>query len=220
MVVRVLVAAYRIGFAVLAAVALAYAFGHRAPGASAANYFSFFTILSNILGTGVLLYGGVATAAGWPPVPDALRGAAALYLAATGVVYGLLLTGLDPGNLAEWVNTTLHRIMPVVLVADWLLVPPDRPVRWRRAAWWLAFPVCYLVYALLRGPLVHWYPYPFVDPRPHGYGHVAIMCVGVAAGFLLISALLVLAGNALSRRRSGRVVADRPAVGRVRSAPR
>jgi hypothetical protein len=201
MVVRVLVAAYRIGIGLLAAVALAYAYANRAPGASAANYFSYFTILSNILGTAVLLYGGVATAAGWPPVPDALRGATALYLAATGVVYNLLLTGVAPGQMAEWTDTVVHRITPVVLVLDWLLVPPGRPVPWRRAAWWLAFPVAYLVYTLLRGPLVDWYPYPFIDPRPHGYGHVVVGCAGVAVGFVALTALLVLAGNALSRRR-------------------
>jgi hypothetical protein len=201
MVVRVLVAAYRIGVAVLAVVALAFAFGHRGAGASAANYFSYFTILSNVLGTAVLLYGGVATAAGWPPVPDALRGAATLYLLATGVVYGLLLTGANPGHLAEWANTVVHRVTPLVVVADWLLVPPRRPVPWRRAAWWLAFPICYLAYTLLRGPLVDWYPYPFVDPRPHGYGYVAVMCVGVAAGFVVFTVVLVLAGNALARRR-------------------
>jgi hypothetical protein len=202
MVARVLVAAYRIGFAVLAVAALAYAFGHRGPGAAAVvNYFSFFTVLSNILGAAVLLYGGLATAAGWPPVPDAVRGAAALYLAVTGAVYGLLLTGVAPGQLAEWVNTVVHRVMPVVAVLDWLLVPPGRPVPWRRAAWWLAFPACFLAYSLVRGPFADWYPYPFLDPRPHGYRAVAGMCLLVAAGFVVFGGLLVLAGNALSRRR-------------------
>ncbi len=43
---------------------------------------------------------------------DDLRGAATLYMVATGVVYNTLLLDVDVGNLATWVNNVTHRIIP------------------------------------------------------------------------------------------------------------
>jgi len=38
-------------------------------------------------------------------------------------------------------------------------------------------PVVWLVYTLVRGAFVGWYPYPFVDVGSHGYGYVAVSSV-------------------------------------------
>ena len=43
-------------------------------------------------------------------------------------------------------------------------------------------PAAYLVYSLIRGPIVDWYPYPFLNPdEVGGYGGVAAYAVGIAA---------------------------------------
>ena len=160
---------------------------------STSNLFSYFTVLSNVFGAGVLLVGV------FRPVPDVVRGAAALYLGMTGLVFALLLSGVDVGALEPWQNAVLHQLLPVVLVADWLLVPPGRGFPVMRSLWWLVFPAVYLVYTLVRGSIVDWYPYPFVDPRPRGYQHVITMSVGIAVAFG-VAALAV--GWAGSRRRA------------------
>jgi hypothetical protein len=63
------------------------------------------------------------------------------------------------------------------------------------------FPALYLVYALVRGPIAGWYPYPFLDPTMvGGYGGVALYCVGILASLFIASFLLMKLGNSFRRR--------------------
>ncbi len=194
----------RVGLAVLTGFALGATADHaRASGLGLVGFFSYFTVLSNCAATLVLGYGGVAGLLGRPGVPDLLRGAATLYMAVTGLVYAVALSDTETGML-PWTNSVLHQVMPLVLPADWLLLPPGRRLHWRETARWLAFPLLYLVYTLLRGPHAHWYPYPFLDPRPHGYARVALSAVLVTLAFLAVAALLTWAGNARRAARARR----------------
>lgn len=50
---------------------------------------------------------------------------------------------------------------------------------------WTQIPVAYLLYLLVRGPIVDWYPYPFFDPElVSGYAGVLAFYVGIAIGIL------------------------------------
>ncbi|HEX5406566.1 MAG TPA: Pr6Pr family membrane protein [Pseudonocardiaceae bacterium] len=202
----VLVGGYRVAFAALAAVAIGWqAHQVTVAGNGLGNFFSFFTIESNILGVIVFGWGGLALLAGRRGVPDVVRGAAVVYLAITGVVYALLLAGIEGQDTASWVNTVVHQVMPIVAVLDWLLAPPRTALPLPRVWWWLVFPLLYLAYTLIRGPFAHWYPYPFLDPRPHGYGHVVVGAVGIAVGFVVATLLVRWAGEALRRRSVAQV---------------
>ncbi|MFE9568838.1 Pr6Pr family membrane protein [Streptomyces sp. NPDC006692] len=191
------------GLALLAVAALATSLNqavHTDEGA--ANWISYFTNLSNLLGATVLLTGGLALLRATRPVPDLLRGAATLYLVITGAVYWTLLAGTIDAHTIIWANDVVHGVMPAVFLADWIVRPPLRRIPWTRSLPWLAFPLLYLAYSLLRGPSAGWYPYDFLDPRkPGGYGHVAIWSVIITLAFTLVASLLVLYVNA--RRRSG-----------------
>jgi len=89
-----------------------------------------------------------------------LRGAASLYMAITGIVFSVLLAGLDVELTAvPWDNTVLHYIMPVVVVADWVIDLPGTRIAFKSALVWLAFPLTYVAYSLIRGHLTGWYPY-------------------------------------------------------------
>jgi hypothetical protein len=194
----VAVGSYRIVLALLAAVAMSYTGYHAVTRHTGlANFFSYFTIESNILAVVAFAWGGCALLARRTAVPEVLRGAVVVYLAITGAVYALLLAGLPGQHIDPWVNTVVHQVMPAVVVLDWLIAPPRTALPLRRAWSWLVFPVLYLAYTLLRGPFAHWYPYPFLDPRPHGYGHVVIGAVGIAVGFVLVTVLVRWVGVAL-----------------------
>jgi hypothetical protein len=199
-----IVAVVRLAFGVLTAVALGVQADHTVSAlkGSMANFFSYFTIESNIAMTVVLLVGGVLGLMGREGVPDLPRGAVTLYMVVTGVVYAVALSGYPLLGTLPWVDDVVHRLMPVVILIDWLAVPPRRQLRYAEALRWLVFPLLYLPYTLIRGAIVDWYPYPFLDPREKGYGHVVVSSLLVTLAFLAFGALLVRAGNLFSRRRA------------------
>lgn len=155
------------------------------------DHFSFFTVLSNVFAACVMLLGVFG------PVSAQIRGAAVLYMGTTGIVYWLLLRGIDVQTPA-YANWVLHTVVPILVVVDWLVTPE----RTKRVWVWLSFPLAYLVYTLMRGPIVDWYPYPFMDPRRNGYGEVLLNCVFVAVVFGVLAFVVSWAGNKLAQRSS------------------
>ncbi len=182
---------YRLFFSVLAIVAIVVQFmsGMDRPSFSLANFFSFFTIQSNILAAIIFLIAGIAGLAGKQGSQLAwIRGAATFYMTTTGIIYILLLSGLEASlqTPIPWVNAVLHYIMPVAVLADWLVNRPGREVRFSQAALWLMFPVLYVPYSLIRGHITGWYPYPFLNAAENGYSEVIVTC------FIIAPALVVL----------------------------
>ncbi len=160
---------------------------------TAGNFFSYFTVLSN-MGAVVLLALLVArpsraTDPGFVP----FRGAVTLYMGVTALVYAVLLApaSADVDITEPWVDAVLHEIAPLAVLVDWFLDPPRRRLPRSVLGRWLAFPAAYLAYSLIRGSVVDWYPYPFLNPdEAGGYGGVAAYSVGVVVVIVAIGAVL------------------------------
>jgi hypothetical protein len=165
------------------------------PGVSDADYFSYFTVLSNLFASAMLLYGALRSGRERPGTIEMFRGAAVVYILTTGIVYLLLLSGHAPAY--PWVNAILHYLMPVAVTLDWLLDPPHvRLDPARTVVLWMAFPLLYIIYTLARGAIVNWYPYLFVNPhRGGGYLLVAGDCLAVGIGIIALIATTTWAGN-------------------------
>ncbi len=165
------------------------------PGVSDADYFSYFTVMSNLFAAAMLLYGAIRPAHTRSRAVELLRGAAVVYILTTGIVYLLLLSGRAPAY--PWVNATLHYLMPVAVTLDWLLDPPRvRLEPARTVVLWMVFPLLYIPYTLARGAIVNWYPYFFVNPhRSGGYLLVAVDCLAVGAGIAALILATTWAGN-------------------------
>ena len=163
------------------------------------NFFSFFTIESNILAS-VVLAVLVAAQLGRPRIGrrfDVLLLCTSTFMVVTGIVYNALLRGIElpQGATLGWSNEVLHLIAPLWLLVDWLVSSGKRDVRFADLGVVAIFPVVWLGSTLLRGPGTldqatgrdWWYPYPFLDPATHanGYVGVAIMCVIIAATVVL-----------------------------------
>jgi hypothetical protein len=190
--------AARLAFATTAIVAMTYQFATSADTAfRKANFFSFFTIQSNLLGVAALFALVLVPRARRTALFDGARSAAVLYMAITGVVFALLLSGLQQElqTSLEWVNFVVHKLMPVVLVADWLIDSPRHRLPRVAVLAWLAYPLAWLGYTLVRGEAESWYPYPFVDVSELGYGGVLGRSVVLAIGFALAGAALLWLGN-------------------------
>ena len=154
---------------------------------------SFFTILSNLLS-------GIVSAQlarrpdrdglGWRP----LRLAALVGITVTGIVYSTVLAAIhQPNGAAETtVNTIVHYVVRVMMVAGWLLFGPRPRIDRRAIDWSLLFPVLWLAYTLIRGAIWAWYPYPFVDVTTHGYARVAVNALLVTVVLGIVAALFAL----------------------------
>ena len=176
-------AAYRLFFGMLAAAAVIFQLTYGVQrGANIANFFSFFTIESNILAVFVLLLSNTFQGKRW----ELVRGAATLYMTTTGLVYVFLLSGLEESlqTPIPWVNAVLHYIMPVVMFLDWFIEKPRSTISFKTGLYWIIFPLAYLAYSLIRGAMTDWYPYPFLNPNHHGY-------LGVFVTSLVITPIII-----------------------------
>jgi len=176
-----------------------------------ANFFSFFTILSNVSSAVVLVLLGVRFFARGRRVevdPVALATALAFvstYMIVTGIVYNLLLRGipLQPETV-PWSNEIMHVWGPLFLLLDVVLGPTRRRLPWTAAFAAAIFPIVWIVYTLLRAPLItnpttgapFWYPYPFLDPNTGGWGSVAVYIVVIAAAIIALAVGVVAIGRA------------------------
>jgi hypothetical protein len=194
---RALLAAFRLVFGLLTFIAIGVQLvtlaneGHL----DLVNYFSYFTILSNVIGATMLLVGVARWRAPRSVRIDLLRGAGVVYLTITFIVFALLLSNTDVDLAIPWVNSVLHEIIPIVIVIDWLIDPPTTRLTNRQGLLWLSFPAAWIVYILIRGAIVNKYPYPFLDPANGGYASVALYCVMIFALAVAICMAVVAVGN-------------------------
>lgn len=201
-----LLAWVRIGFAglVLAAVITQIANLLDAGVFNPTRFFLFFTVLSNLFAAGVFLEGGRRQLTAQAPVPDLWRGAAVVFMTVTFIVFAVLLRGLQEELQTNvvWVDTVLHRIMPVAVMADWLIEPPHGRLNFRRAfVPWVMPPLAWTAFTMLRGALDGWYPYPFLDPVNGGYVTVTLYAIAILVLFAAVTWLVSTAGPTLRARR-------------------
>ena len=138
------------------------------------NFFSYFTIQSNLIGVAVFILGAGRWRAPRSATWDLVRGGSVVYLTVTFVVFALLLSNTDVDTAVPWVNAVVHEVFPIAVIADWLIDPPRAGLTLRQGLVWLVYPLVWTGYVLVRGALVGKYPYPFLDPANGGYGTVGV----------------------------------------------
>ena len=163
------------------------------------RFLSYFTILSNI---GVAL-ACLAAAAGRNGffARDEVRGAVALYIGVTGLIYVAILRHLwQPQGAQWWADSGLHYATPLLYLAWWLAFAPHGALGWRTLPRWLLFPLAYLAWVLLRGAWLGEYPYPFIDLGQLGPGRTSVNALGVLLVFLVLGSVLLWLDRLLARR--------------------
>ena len=164
------------------------------------QFFSYFTILTNL--SIVLVAATAAMGAGGFFARPRVRGAVALYIAVTGLIYVLILRHLWQPQGAAWLaDTGLHYVMPVLYLTWWMLAVPHGQLQLRDLLKWLLFPLAYLGWALLVGAMIGLYPYPFVDLGVLGWGRTLLNAAGVLFVFLVLGGVVLTLDGLLARRR-------------------
>ncbi|WP_440223049.1 Pr6Pr family membrane protein [Dokdonella sp. MW10] len=165
------------------------------------EFLSYFTILSNLMVAVVT----TAAVADRPArlLGEGVRGAVAVYIGVTGLIYVTVLAALwQPTGWQHVADTLLHAVVPLAYLAWWACSRPRGGLRLAHVAWWLAWPAAYLALVLARGAWLGAYPYPFIDVGVLGANRAFVNALAVAGVFLVVG-LIVLGADRLRARAGG-----------------
>ena len=173
------------------------------PWQAVARFFIFFTILSNLLValslSSILMI--PHSAAGRFFSKPFSETAVAVYIFVVGLVYNLILRSLwKPTGLQLVADELLHVAIPVLYLIYWICFVSKVSLKWRYSFDWLLFPFFYLIYALIRGSVEGFYPYPFLDLEKLSGNRVFLNCLGLTGVFFVIGLLFIAFGKAISRQ--------------------
>lgn len=166
------------------------------------RFFSFFTILTNLL---VALYFTSRI-----PIFKKVsirqmtnKGtitALTVFILVVGLVYQLVLRQTwHPTGFQRIVDELLHSVMPVFVLLYWLSFADIADIKFNILKNWLWFPGLYFVYILIRGLFSDFYPYPFINALEIGYVQVIFYCLIVSGVFLAILGILLFVGRKIKK---------------------
>jgi len=161
---------------------------------SVINFLSYFTILSNLLIALCVTFSVFLpkTKIGIFFSGTSVQTAITLYIFIVALVYNVVLRGIWIVTGWQWVvDNLLHVLNPILYILYWLIFTSKEKLSWKNGIYWTFFPLVYLVYSLVRGSLVNWYPYPFLNLTNIGYSKV-LMNVGVMIILFFIAGLLLI----------------------------
>lgn len=153
------------------------------------DFFSYFTIWSNIA-VAVVMTLLALDARRDTPALRAVRLSALLMISITGLVYGVILSGVS--TLRGWevlANFFIHQLVPLLTVVVFVVAGPRGWIDRRILLGSFVLPIVWLAYALVRGAVIGAYPYFFIDVVTLGYGTVLLNLAGV----LLLGLVIALA---------------------------
>jgi hypothetical protein len=164
------------------------------------RFFSFFTILTNSL---VAIYFTLAASkikGDFPTTNDKGGNLTAItvYITIVGLVYQIILRNTwQPTGLQMIVDELLHTVIPIMVIIYWYLFENKSLTRYSQILKWLAYPLVYLTYILIRGKLSDFYPYHFVDAGNLGLSKVLMNSALLIALFAGLSVIFISVGKAI-----------------------
>jgi hypothetical protein len=208
------VGAIRLGLATFASVALASRFlwGLGSATFEPANFFGYLTVQSNIAYVTIEVIAAIAALHGRSESGRLanVRGIVLTCTVTSGIVFALIVSQSALRGIrvdVPWSDIVLHFVLPCIALAEWVLVPRAN-VRWRILVFVLGYPLVWGVLTIIRGAMVQWYPYYFLDPRQLESALEFFALTGIAlAVFAAVGSVLVvvphrLGLNSPSRRRA------------------
>lgn len=154
----------------------------------ALNTLCFFTILSNSLVGYVsyMLFKGKSAASGFAIA----RHTALVCITVTSIVYHVLIAGThELTGLNVITDIFLHTVIPLLYVIGWFVYGPRGLSSWTVAWKSLLFPIGWAIFAMIRGAIVGYYPYEFMDVRDLGYAQTLITMGFVTVFFVILTVL-------------------------------
>ncbi|WP_150307159.1 Pr6Pr family membrane protein [Planctomonas psychrotolerans] len=179
------------------------------------NFFSYFTTLSAMI-LDLVLALGAFSALRVPEDPAWLGSARVLattYALVSGIVFGAIISQAASHDYrieVPWSSQMLHFWLPAYALLDWFLAPGRPPVTWKVLRWVLVFPAVWTAFTLVRGPVVGWYPYFFLDPTQVDGVERILYLAGIGVFITGIAAVFVRTSHPLRGWEIARLVSRRP----------
>jgi len=121
----------------------------------------------------------------------------AVSITMVGVIYHLLLAPIwNPQGAAWWADQGLHTAVPLLTLLWWGGVAA-KSIRIHDLPSWLAWPLGYCAYALIRGAMTGFWPYPFLDADTLGPARVSLNIAGLILAFAGLGAGFLAVARAL-----------------------
>ncbi len=157
----------------------------------------FYTIIGNALAAIIFAAIALGSRRAFSPL---VTGGAALNMALIGIVYALLLHGLQHlTGVSLAIDWVLHDVQPPLVALFWLVFAPKKGLRWRDPWLWAVPPVIYFIYAMVRGQYGGGYPYPFIDVAKLGWPQTLINAAAICFAFVVAGWLLVWLGRRIGK---------------------
>ncbi|MCK0158889.1 Pr6Pr family membrane protein [Cellulophaga sp. F20128] len=168
------------------------------------RFFSFFTILTNIL---VGLYFTTIVCHLYKFPFSLFRNKGALtaitaFIFIVGLVYQVVLRNIwAPTGLQFIIDELLHTVIPIFMLFYWFFNIRQYEVKILPLALWLLYPLVFIIFLLLRGHFSGYYPYPFLNVTEIGY-YQTFTNVGIIFGVaLIVLSILLLIGKTIFKNK-------------------
>ncbi len=166
-------------------------------GEAVIRFFSYFTILSNIIVAVCFASLTLQKGKAFRFFSNAgVLTAVTVYIFIVGLVYNLVLRSLwNPQGWQLVADNLLHTVTPLLTLIYWFVYTSTKSISLKQTAGWLLYPLFYLVYVLIRGSFSNFYPYFFIDVSKLGYAKAFTNALYVTACFLFVAVLLTWLGK-------------------------
>ncbi|WP_370228358.1 Pr6Pr family membrane protein [Cognatishimia sp.] len=122
------------------------------------------------------------------------------WIVMVGIVYhALLAADHNPTGIRAVINEIQHTAVPIATLVFWAMFSPKAGLSFKAPLVWVACPLGYSVYAMIRGLFDGKFPYFFLNPETTGWLGVLAYMVGLGALFYVAGALMVLASRRAAR---------------------
>lgn len=173
------------------------------------RFFSFFTILTNVLVAITFTVNGLP---GNTRLSSLLsrpgnQTAVAVYILVVALIYNAILRFIwSPTGMQQLVDELLHLVIPVLFLVYWIWFVLKLSFDFSKIFYWMIYPLVYLVWIISRGAVSGFYPYPFVDASKLGYHRVAINCGLILILFLFLSFLFLIVSRTVARPKQDHAI--------------
>lgn len=165
------------------------------------DFFGYLTVQSNMAAVVVATLAGIVVLRGRVEsrALSTARAVVTCLLLVAGIVFALMVLQAPAAGYridVPWSDQILHFVLPLATLADWVLSPGRQRVQWRSLAITLGYPVLWGIVTLIRGSIVGWYPYFFLDPAQAGYPTPFVLFSAASLGlFAAVQACLIGVGR-------------------------